>query len=84
MNVNKLYVGNLPYSVSEEELKEFFAAYGTVVSVRVIEGKGFGFVEMETVEEAETAREELNGKELKGRTMRIDEARPPKPRPRRY
>jgi len=84
MDVSKLYVGNLPYSVSEEELEQFFSNYGTVKSVRVIEGKGFGFVEMESVEEAEQIKNELNGKELKGRPMRINEARPPKPRPRRY
>jgi RNA recognition motif-containing protein len=76
----KLYVGNLTYSVDEAQLKELFSRYGDVKDVRVIERKGFGFVEFETVEEAEKAMEELNGTEFVGRTLRIDEARPPRPR----
>jgi RNA recognition motif-containing protein len=76
----KLYVGNLTYSVDEAQLKELFSNYGDVKDVRVIERKGFGFVEFETVEEAEKAMEALNGTEFEGRTLRIDEARPPRPR----
>ncbi|HDR72632.1 MAG TPA: RNA-binding protein [Methanoculleus sp.] len=76
----KLYVGNLTYSVDEAQLKELFSSYGDVKDVRVIERKGFGFVEFETVEEAEKAMEALNGTEFAGRTLRIDEARPPRPR----
>jgi len=57
MEGSKLYVGNLKYSVTNEQLKEAFSAYGEVKSVNIIEGKGFGFVEMSTAEEAEKAQE---------------------------
>jgi RNA recognition motif-containing protein len=83
MEGSKLYVGNLSYGITNDELKEAFAPFGEVKQVNVIEGKGFGFVEMATPEEAEKAKEGLNGKEIKGRTMKVDEARPPKARPRR-
>ncbi len=82
MNGNKLYVGNISYSVSSEQLRELFAQYGEVGEVRVIEGKGFGFVEMATKEEAEKAKQALNGIEFEGRSMRIDDARPQKEKPR--
>ncbi|HUT53564.1 MAG TPA: RNA-binding protein [bacterium] len=81
---NKLYIGNLPYQTSEEELKQLFSQAGTVSSARVItEGasgrsKGFGFVEMETAEQAAAAIEQLNGTELLGRALTVAEARPPK------
>ena len=86
MESNKLYVGNLTYSVNEAQLKELFAQFGTVNDVRVIERKGFGFVEMSSPEEAEKAKEALNNTVFEGRTLRIDEARPPRPRSdfRRY
>jgi len=64
----------------EEKLREAFSAYGTVTSITIIEGKGFGFVEMETGEAAQTAKEALDGKELDGRNIKVDEARP---RPKR-
>jgi RNA recognition motif-containing protein len=80
MNGTKLYVGNLSYSVSDEELKDLFARYGEVKQANVIEGKGFGFVEMVAAEDAEKARKELNGSDFKGRALRIEEARPQKPR----
>ena len=74
---NKLYVGNLNYSVTEEELKNFFEErYQGVKEVKVIEGKGFGFVELATKEDAEDAKEKLNGFEFKGRKMRVDTAKP--------
>ncbi|MDD3622531.1 MAG: RNA-binding protein [Methanofollis sp.] len=79
METSKLYVGNLTYSVTEDQLEELFSQYGDVKSVRVIERKGFGFVEMGTVEEAESAKEALKETEFVGRTLRIDEARPPRP-----
>jgi RNA recognition motif-containing protein len=82
MQGSKLYVGNLTYSVTNEQLQELFAEYGEVKHVNIIEGKGFGFVEMGTPEEAQRAKDELNGTEFSGRTMRIDEARPPKSGPR--
>ena len=82
MQGSKLYVGNLTYSVTNDQLQELFSEYGEVKHVNIIEGKGFGFVEMGTPEEAQRAKDELNGTEFAGRTMRIDEARPPKSGPR--
>ncbi len=73
---NKLYVGNLNYSVTNEELRVFFEENYTVKDVRVIEGKGFGFVELETKEEANDAKERFNEFEFKGRKMRVDIAKP--------
>lgn len=86
MESSKLYVGNLTYSVTEAQLRELFEDFGDVKDVRVIERKGFGFVEMGNVEEAEKAMEALNETEFEGRTLRIDEARPQRPRTeyRRY
>jgi RNA recognition motif-containing protein len=84
MQNSKLYVGNLDYAVSETELRDLFTSYGTVKYVKVIEGKGFGFVELETQAEAENARKELNGTEFKGRTLRVDNARPQKSRPKNF
>jgi RNA recognition motif-containing protein len=78
MQSSKLYVGNLSYSVTVEELKTLFAAHGEVKDTKVIEGKGFGFVEMSTPEEAETAKNALNNTEFKGRNLKVDEARPQK------
>lgn len=80
MQISKLYVGNLKYSVGSEQLKQLFSGYGEVKEVRVIEGKGFGFVEMGNSHEAEQAKEALNGSDFEGRTMRVDDARPPKER----
>ncbi|MDH5511524.1 MAG: RNA-binding protein, partial [Nitrospinota bacterium] len=78
---NKLYVGNLPYSMKEEDLMDFFSEAGAVQSAKVItdmstgRSKGFGFVEMETDEGAEKAIEIINGKELQGRSIRVDLAK---------
>jgi RNA recognition motif-containing protein len=80
MQSSKVYVGNLSYSVGNSQLEELFAQYGQVKEVRVIEGKGFGFVEMSNVDEASKAMEALNGSELDGRTIKVDEARPPRER----
>jgi len=77
---SRLYVGNLKYSVTEGELKELFSQYGTVKDITVIENKGFGFVEMSEPAEAEKAKQALDGNDFQGRTMRVDEARPPKNR----
>jgi len=80
---NKLYVGNLPYRASEDELKQIFAQAGTVVSVRIVtdantgRSKGFGFIEMESEEQARKAIEQLNGSDFQGRSLRVAEARPP-------
>ncbi len=86
----KLYVGGLPYSVTEDSLKDAFAQAGTVETATIIidkmsgRSKGFGFVEMATDEEAAKAIEMWNGKEFEGRTLTVNEARPMEPRaPRR-
>ena len=77
-----IYVGNLSYSLSESELRDAFAAYGEVSSVKVLmdretgRSRGFGFVEMPNQNEAETAVAEVNGKEVGGRPLRVNEARP--------
>ena len=81
MQGSKLYVGNLKYSVTSEDLEELFSGHGEIRQINVIEGKGFGFVELSSPEEAEAAKEALNGSEFQGRTLRIDEARPPKKKP---
>lgn len=84
---NKLYVGGLPYSVTEGRLEEIFAEHGSVQSARVISDKftgqsrGFGFVEMASSEEAQKAIEALNGTQLDGRTLVVNEARPQERRP---
>ncbi len=84
----KLYVGNLPYTMTNTDLEELFAGCGTVKSARVISdretgrSKGFGFIEMETAEEAQAAIAELNGSEVSGRALKVNEAnespRPPR------
>ncbi len=76
----KLYVGNLNYAVNEVQLEELFHEFGDVKNVKIIEGRGFGFVEMSSEEEAQAAQEALNGQDFQGRTLRIDEARAPKRR----
>ena len=80
MQGNKLYVGNFSYSVTDEQLEELFSAHGTVESAKVIGDKGFGFVEMSDNAEAEKAKDALNETDFGGRTLRVDEARPQKPR----
>jgi len=75
MRGSKLYVGNLSYSATSQELEELFSAHGTVRQVNIIEGRGFGFVEMSASTEAEKAKEALDGSDFKGRTLRVDEAR---------
>ncbi len=83
MQGSKLYVGNLGYSVTKEELEELFSEHGEVKQVNIIEGKGFGFVEMSNSSEAEKAKEALDGSDFKGLTLKVDEARPPKNKGRR-
>lgn len=77
MEGKKLYVGNLNYSVTNQDLEELFSEYGKVHSVNVIEGKGFGFVEMADAAEAEKAKKELSESKFQGRALRVDEANPP-------
>jgi RNA recognition motif-containing protein len=78
MQGNKLFVGNLSFAVSEDELREAFSPFGSVLSVNIIHGKGFGFVEMDTPQTALAAKDGMNGKELDGRNITVDEARPPR------
>ncbi|MFZ0428032.1 MAG: RNA-binding protein [Acidobacteriota bacterium] len=86
MNGRKLYVGGLPYSVSDRQLEDLFAAHGTVDSARVIidrmsgRSKGFGFVEMSSQAEAQAAADALNGSDLEGRSLTVNEAKPRAPR----
>ena len=87
----KLYVGGLPYSTTDDALKQAFAQAGTVTTATVIidrmsgRSKGFGFVEMSTDEEAQKAIEMFHGKDFEGRTLTVNEARPMAPRaPRSY
>lgn len=81
MQGNKLYVGNLTYSVTDEQLEKLFSQYGEVKEVNLIGSKGFGFVEMATNEEAEKAKEALDGYAFEGRNMKVDEAKPKKDKP---
>ena len=82
----KLYVGNLPYETGETELQGLFGRAGTVETVRVMRdmatgrARGFAFVEMSTDEEAQHAISSFNGSQLGGRTLTVNEARPPAPR----
>jgi RNA recognition motif-containing protein len=77
-----IYVGNLSYNVSEDELRTMFSEFGEVESVKILtdkfsgQSKGFGFVEMSAKAEAQSAIESLNGKDLKGRSLNVNEARP--------
>ena len=86
---NKLYVGNLPYSVRDSDLEQSFGQFGTVTSAKVMmerdtgRSKGFGFVEMGSDAEALAAVEGMNGAPLGGRSLVVNEARPMEPRPPR-
>lgn len=84
-----IYVGNLPYSMTDEELTNIFSPFGNVTSARVIKdrftdrSRGFGFVEMENDEEADKAISEVNGKNINDRMLKVSEARPRDDRRRR-
>ncbi len=83
---NKLYVGNLSFDVSDSELEQAFSEYGEIASATVIKdrdsnrSKGFGFVEFVQEADAQKAKEAMNGKELGGRALKVDEARPQRER----
>ncbi len=87
---NKLFVGNLPYSVNDGSLQQNFSEYGTVVSAKVMtdretgRSKGFGFVEMSSPAEAQAAMNAMNGQPLEGRAIVVNEARPREERPGGY
>ena len=82
VSIVNIYVGNLSYQVTDEDLREAFAGYGEIASTSVIrdkftnESKGFGFVEMPRQADAEAAIKELNGSDLKGRSLTVNQARP--------
>ena len=84
-----IYVGNVSYDLTEKELEELFAEFGSVSAARIItdrttgRSKGFGFVEMDNKAEGEEAIKQLDGKEMNGRTLKVNEARPREERPRR-
>lgn len=84
-----IYVGNLSYKMTEGELEELFAKFGAVLSAKIImdretnRSKGFAFVEMEDNEAAQEAIEQLNNKDVGGRNLRVNEARPKEEKPRR-
>lgn len=86
---NKLYVGNLPYSVRDEDLQQAFSAYGDVTSAKVMmeretgRSKGFGFVEMGNDAQAQAAISGMSGHSMGGRSLVVNEARPMEPRPAR-
>ena len=86
MEKNKLYVGNLSWGMTDDSLKETFAAAGEVVSAKIIvdrntnRSKGFGFVEMSNDDDAQKAIEQFNGKDMDGRQIRVNIAQPQKPR----
>lgn len=83
---SKIYVGGLPYSATEQELSDLFGKHGAVASARIItdkftgQSRGFGFVEMSSDSEAQAAITALNGAEMGGRTLTVNEARPQEPR----
>ena len=83
---SKIYVGGLPFAATESQLTTLFAAHGTVESARVIadkftgQSRGFGFVEMSTPEEAKAAITALNGTQMDGRSLTVNEAKPQEPR----
>jgi RNA recognition motif-containing protein len=83
-----LYVGNLPYTTTEEDLQQMFSAYGTVVRATIVKdretgrSKGFGFVQMASNEEGTAAMSALNGLEQNGRKLTVNEARPREEKPR--
>jgi len=82
----KIYVGGLPYSATEQQLSDLFAVHGAVESARIItdkftgQSRGFGFVEMASSDEAQKAISALNGTDMGGRTLTVNEARPQEPR----
>lgn len=84
-----IYVGNLPWSMTEDDVRDAFAAFGEVISVKLVNDRetgrprGFGFVEMED-QGADSAIESLDGTDFGGRNIKVNEARPRQPRPKRW
>jgi len=88
MSSSKLYVGNLPFRASEEELRDLFGVHGEVVSATIVmdrdtgRPRGFGFVEMANADEAQAAIQNLDGKDFMGRSLKVNLAQPRENRPR--
>jgi len=88
--MKKLFIGNIPYTATEDQMGDLFSEVGTVASVAIIKdrdsgrSKGFGFVEYEEDSEADKAIEKFNGHEMDGRSLIVNEARPPRPRNDRF
>lgn len=88
--MSKIYVGNLPFSATEDAVRDLFSAHGTVDSVALIndrdtgQPRGFGFVEMTSNSEAAKAIQTLNGSQMGGRALKVNEAQPKAERPRRW
>lgn len=86
----KLYIGNLPYSTTDENLEQVFSRWGSVASVKIIKdretgrSRGFGFIEMESEDAAEDAIRNMHGQDFEGRELTVCEARPPQARPMGY
>ena len=84
-----IYVGNLSYRMNDADLEGVFAEFGQVISCKIINdretgrSKGFAFVEMDNADSGKSAIESLDGKEVEGRSLKVNEARPREPRPRR-
>jgi len=78
VQATKLYVGNLVFSVTNKDLEELFSQYGTVKEAKVIQGKGFAFVEMSSQLEAERAKAALDNADFKGLNVKVQSAKPPK------
>ena len=76
MSFSKLYVGNLNYKTTEDSLKQLFTQHGEVTSVNILQGRGFGFVEMASPESAQDAKGKLHGTEFDGRKLIVNDARP--------
>jgi RNA recognition motif-containing protein len=78
MQATKLYVGNLVFSLTNKDMEDLFSQYGTVKEAKIIQGKGFAFVEMSTQLEAERAKAALDNFEFKGLNLKVQSAKPPK------
>jgi len=82
----KLYVGNISFNATEQDIRDLFSEYGEIESLKIItdkftgQSRGFGFIEMETEQDAQKAFSALNGKEFMGKTLTVAEARPQRPR----
>jgi len=88
MSSSKLYVGNLPFRATEDELRDLFSAHGEVLNATIVmdrdtgRPRGFGFVEMSNADEAQTAIQNLDGKDFQGRSLKVNVAQPRENRPR--